>query len=237
MRTRRHAALAGRAQRVRRRHQPEEDQAGQDRVARQAPATGAQRRAGAALEVRCGGSRPPRWFRRFWRSPPRARRKIPATQTGSAISGKPRAAAAPIGWCHYRPFHIIGNLYFVGSRNLGTYLITTPQGNILINPNFDANVAMIKDSIERLGFKYADTKILLISHAHSDHNAGAAKVMAQTGAKYAVMEGDVATVETGGAADFQYGDKPGGLYAKAKVDGYCMTATRWNWAARCSPRI
>ncbi len=118
----------------------------------------------------------------------------------------------------YRPFHIIGNLYFVGSRNLGTYLITTPRGNILINPNFDANVAMIKASIEKLGFKYADTKILLISHAHSDHNAGAAKVMAQTGAKYAVMEGDVRTVETGCAADFQYGDKPGGLYAKAKVD-------------------
>lgn len=119
----------------------------------------------------------------------------------------------------HSPFRIAGNIYFVGSKNLGSYLITTPKGNILINPSFDANVPMIKQSIEKLGFKYADTKILLISHAHSDHNAGAARIIRETGARYEVMAPDVATVESGGRQDFHYGNKPGALYAKAKGDG------------------
>jgi metallo-beta-lactamase class B len=118
----------------------------------------------------------------------------------------------------FPPFHIIGNVYFVGSKDLGTYLIVTPKGNILINPDFDANVPMIKDSIAKLGFKYADTKILLISHAHSDHNGGAAQVIRETGAKYEVMAPDVPVVESGGKTDFHYGKLPGGLYPPAHVD-------------------
>jgi metallo-beta-lactamase class B len=118
----------------------------------------------------------------------------------------------------FAPYHIIGNLYFVGTKDLGTFLFVTPRGNILINPDFDANVAGIKASIEKLGFKYADTKILLITHAHSDHDGGAAQVIKDTGARYEVMEPDVSVVETGGKTDFQYGDKPGGLYPPAHVD-------------------
>ena len=74
----------------------------------------------------------------------------------------------------FPPFRIAGNLYYVGSKGLASYLITTPQGNILINSDLEANVPMIKASIEKLGFKYTDTKILLISHAHFDHDAGSA---------------------------------------------------------------
>jgi metallo-beta-lactamase class B len=118
----------------------------------------------------------------------------------------------------FAPFHIIGNIYFVGTKDLGTYLIVTPKGNILINPDFDANVPMIKDSIAKLGFKYADTKILLISHAHSDHNGGAAQVIRDTGAKYEVMAPDVPVVESGGKSDFHYGTLAGGLYPPAHVD-------------------
>jgi metallo-beta-lactamase class B len=130
-----------------------------------------------------------------------------------------RQGSAATDWLvPFAPFHIIGNVYFVGSKDLGSYLITTPKGNIVINPDFDANVPMIKDSIEKLGFKYADTKILLISHAHSDHDAGAAKVIQQTGAKYDVVAPDVPVVESGGKTDFHYGNMPNGLYPPAKVD-------------------
>src|ERR1044071_3807543 len=68
-------------------------------------------------------------------------------------------------------FKIAGNLYYVGTADLAVYLIATPQGNILINSDFPEDVPTIRKSIEQLGFKYADTKILLSSHAHGDHDA------------------------------------------------------------------
>src|ERR1700709_17481 len=101
--------------------------------------------------------------------------------------------------------HIIANIYYVGSKGQANYLITTPQGNILLNSGLEANVPMIKDSIAKLGFKYSDTKVLLISHAHFDHDAGAAQVVKDTGAKYEVMDTDVGVVESGGKTDFNYG--------------------------------
>src|SRR5688500_13564493 len=70
----------------------------------------------------------------------------------------------------YPPFRIAGNLYYVGSRGLASYLLTTPQGHILINSNREASVPMLRASIEKLGFAFKDVKILLISHAHFDHN-------------------------------------------------------------------
>jgi metallo-beta-lactamase class B len=115
-------------------------------------------------------------------------------------------------------FHIAGNLYYVGSKGLASYLVATPQGNILINSDLEASVPMIRASIEKLGFKFKDTKILLISHAHWDHDAGSAKIKALTGAKYIVMDADVPVVESGGKADFQYGNRTSFLYPPAKVD-------------------
>lgn len=105
------------------------------------------------------------------------------------------------------PAHkVAGNVYFVGSKGQASYLITTPQGNILINSGLVESPPMIKASIEKLGFKYADTKILLISHAHFDHDAGSARIVKETGAKYEVMDSDVDVVESGGKTDFNYGD-------------------------------
>jgi metallo-beta-lactamase class B len=118
----------------------------------------------------------------------------------------------------FPPFRIADNLYYVGSKGLANYLVVTPQGNILINSDTEPNVPMIKASIEKLGFKYSDTKILLISHAHWDHDAGSALIKQQTGATYMVMDADVPVVESGGKKDFNYGNNPETLYKPVKVD-------------------
>jgi metallo-beta-lactamase class B len=115
-------------------------------------------------------------------------------------------------------FHIAGNLYYVGSKGLANYLVATPEGNILINSDLESNVPMIEASIEKLGFKFKDTKVLLISHAHWDHDAGSAKIKAMTGASYMVMDADVGVVESGGKTDFQYGNSASFLYPPTKVD-------------------
>src|ERR1700726_2124003 len=118
----------------------------------------------------------------------------------------------------FPPFRIAGNLYYVGTKGLASYLVTTPQGNILINSDLEANVPMIEASIEKLGFRFKDTKILLISHAHWDHDAGSARIKEMTGATYLVMDGDAPVVESGGKTDFEYGNSPTFLYPPTKVD-------------------
>jgi metallo-beta-lactamase class B len=118
----------------------------------------------------------------------------------------------------FPPFHIAGNLYYVGSKGLANYLITTPQGHILINSDLEANVPLIRASVEKLGFKFSDIKILLISHAHWDHDAASATIKKLTGAQYMVMDADVPVVESGGQADFQYGAHADNRYPATKVD-------------------
>jgi metallo-beta-lactamase class B len=118
----------------------------------------------------------------------------------------------------FPPFRIAGNLYYVGSKGLASYLITTPRGHILINSSLEASVPLIRTSVERLGFKFGDVKILLISHAHWDHDAGSAMLKQLTGAQYFVMDADVPVVESGGKTDFQYGNTPASLYPPTKVD-------------------
>jgi metallo-beta-lactamase class B len=88
-------------------------------------------------------------------------------------------------------FKIAGNLYYVGTADLAVYLIHTPQGNILINTDFKQDVPAIRKSFEQLGFQYSDTKILLISHAHGDHDEATGLVEKETGAKLMVMDADV----------------------------------------------
>jgi metallo-beta-lactamase class B len=128
-------------------------------------------------------------------------------------------ATAQNDWTEPFPaFRIAGNLYYVGSKGLANYLITTSQGHILINSDLEANVPLIRASIESLGFKFTDIKILLISHAHWDHDAGSAMIKQLTGAKYMVMDGDVPVVESGGKSDFQYGNDATTLYPPTKVD-------------------
>jgi metallo-beta-lactamase class B len=118
----------------------------------------------------------------------------------------------------FPPFHIAGNLYYVGSEDLASYLVVTPRGNILVNSNLASSPPLIKKNIEALGFKFADTKILLISHAHYDHCAGSAQVKQLTGAKYLVMDADVSVVESGGKTDFHYGTEKSMQFPRAHVD-------------------
>jgi len=85
-------------------------------------------------------------------------------------------------------------------------------------PRLEESVPMIQRSVEKLGFQFTDIKTLLISHAHFDHDAGAARIKKLTGAKYMVMDSDVQVVESGGKEDFFYAQTPGMLYPAAKVD-------------------
>ena len=130
--------------------------------------------------------------------------------------GQAALAQTNVGWTTpITPFRIADGLYYVGSKDLASYLVVTPKGNILINSSLESSPALISKSVEQLGFKYSDIKILLISHAHWDHDAGSARVIQETGAKYMVMDGDVPVVESGGELDFAYASSP---YPKAKVD-------------------
>jgi metallo-beta-lactamase class B len=118
----------------------------------------------------------------------------------------------------HKPFRIIGNVYYVGSKDLASYLITTSQGDILINSSLTSSVPLIRKNVEALGFHFTDVKILLISHAHWDHAAGSAEIKRLTGAKYMVMDADVPVVESGGKTDFQYGAEAGSRFPATKVD-------------------
>jgi metallo-beta-lactamase class B len=118
----------------------------------------------------------------------------------------------------FPPHQIAGNLYYVGSRDLASYLITTPQGHVLINSSLEESVPLIRASVEKLGFKFADIRILLISHAHSDHCAGSAELLKQTGAKYWVMDQDADAVENGGAKKARLGKGDYTQFPPAKVD-------------------
>src|SRR5215469_6418704 len=132
-----------------------------------------------------------------------------------------RGAAAQVApdWTNPFPsYRIVGNIYYVGSQGLASYLIVTPQGSILINSNLEQSVPMIRESVEKLGFHFKDIKILLISHAHWDHCAGSAAIKELTGAKYMVMDEDVPEIEAGGKGNFQYGDVLTSRYQPVKVD-------------------
>jgi metallo-beta-lactamase class B len=147
------------------------------------------------------------------------------------------------------PAHkIIGNIYYVGSKDLASYLITTPDGHILINSGFEETAPLIKKAVESLGFKMQDIKILLASHAHADHVAGHALAQELTGAKVYVMRGDDTVISSGGKGQYLYttsrwkpckvdrvledGDevKLGGeILVARRTPGHTRGCTTWTW--------
>jgi metallo-beta-lactamase class B len=137
---------------------------------------------------------------------------LACASTGAAQSNPDWTRAFP-------PFRIIGNIYWVGSYDLASYLIVTPQGHILINTGVGDTAKQIKASVEQLGFKLADTKILTATHGHFDHVAGFAELKRMTGARLIVSEPDKELFESGGKADFRFGDSPEARFEPAKVDG------------------
>jgi len=91
----------------------------------------------------------------------------------------------------FPPHKIIGNVYYVGTESLSSFLVTTPQGHILINSIYERNIPTIQDSVKKLGFKFEDIKILLGSHAHGDHQEGDGLVAKLTGARAMAMAEDI----------------------------------------------
>jgi metallo-beta-lactamase class B len=150
------------------------------------------------------------------------------------------------------PAHrVVGNVYYVGSQALATYLITTPDGHILINSGFEETVPLIRASVESLGFKMRDVKILLASHAHSDHVAGHALLKELTGGKVFVMRGDAEVIASGGQGQYLYADsrwkpcpvdrvlddgeevKLGGVNLVAhRTPGHTRGCTTWAWRSK-----
>jgi metallo-beta-lactamase class B len=130
-----------------------------------------------------------------------------------------QAQQFPPEWTKPFPaFRMIGNVHWVGTYDLSSFLITTPSGHILINTGMADSVSQIKAGIERLGFKMSDVKILTATHAHSDHVAGLAEIKRMTGARLMMSEQDVDVLESGGKSDFRWGDELSARFEPVKVD-------------------
>jgi metallo-beta-lactamase class B len=133
-------------------------------------------------------------------------------------------------WHHEFPaFKIAGNIYYVGTADLAVYLIHTPQGNILINSDYKEDVPVIKKSIAQLGFQYSDTKIILISHAHGDHDAATGLIKKETGARLMVMDADVPEEESTARG------RPGAHVDRILHDGDTVELGGSKWVAHLTP--
>ena len=131
----------------------------------------------------------------------------------------PAEGQTPDAWTRpFPPFKLIGNIYWVGSYDLSTYLVTTPQGHILINTGVGDTAQQIRASVEQLGFKMADVKLLTATHGHWDHVAGMAALKKMTAAALVVSEPDKELLESGGKADFRFGSVEGSWFEPVKVD-------------------
>jgi len=102
------------------------------------------------------------------------------------------------------PYRIAGNVYYVGTNFLASYLFVTPEGSILLNSDYEESVPLVRASIEKLGFRFRDIKYLLSSQAHNDHSAGNFLVKELTGARVLVMQGDDDIIANGGKGDFRF---------------------------------
>lgn len=118
----------------------------------------------------------------------------------------------------FPPFKLIGNLYWVGTYDLSTYLVTTEAGHIVINTGFAETVPEILAGIEQLGFDVDDVEILLATHAHFDHVAGLAELKRRTGAQVFMSEADAVLLEDGGKSDFRFGADPETNFEPVKVE-------------------
>lgn len=117
-------------------------------------------------------------------------------------------AVNPPEWTRpMEPFRIVGNLYYVGTADLTSYLFVTPKGNILLDTGLPENVPQVEANIAKLGFSIKKIKILLNSHAHYDHAGGLSAVKQKTGAKLYASPADAQLMARGGLRDFAYGDR------------------------------
>jgi len=118
-----------------------------------------------------------------------------------------------------KPFRLMGNIYYVGVAGISSFLITTSEGNILMDTGFEMTVSRIRDSVTKLGFRLEDIKIILNTHAHLDHAGGHALMRKLTGAKILMSEADAALLASGGRGDFTPYTDNMKSYTPAKADG------------------
>jgi metallo-beta-lactamase class B len=114
-------------------------------------------------------------------------------------------AADPPEW--RQPFaahRVVGNIYYVGTYDLASFLIVTPEGNILVNGGLADSVPLMKKSVADLGFQWKDVKWMLTTQAHYDHVAAFAEIQRSTGAKVLATAADAALLEDGGKSDFHF---------------------------------
>lgn len=125
--------------------------------------------------------------------------------------------AQPEGWSRPFPGHrVIGNLYAVGTYDLGVFLITSDEGHILVNTALEDSVPLIRRNVESLGFRFEDIKILLQMQAHWDHTAALAEIKQITGAQMWATEDDAPVLEDGGFSDPHFGGRVS--FKPVKVD-------------------
>jgi metallo-beta-lactamase class B len=134
-----------------------------------------------------------------------------AAQSAQTVGSPDWVKASP-------PFRLIGNVYWVGTYDLSTYLITTPAGHILINTGLAKTVPQITVGIELLGFNVEDVKVLTATHGHFDHVAGLAQLKRLTKAQMVMSEADAELLESGGKTDFRWGDDLGARFEPVTVD-------------------
>lgn len=118
----------------------------------------------------------------------------------------------------FPPLKLIGNVYYVGTWDLACYLITTPQGNILINTGLSDSAPQILANVEALGFHLSDTKMILVTHGHWDHVSALAEMKHVTGARLLATDAETTLLESGGKTDFRWGGDHAAWYAPVKVD-------------------
>ncbi|MBW3564153.1 MAG: subclass B3 metallo-beta-lactamase [Acidobacteria bacterium] len=127
----------------------------------------------------------------------------------------------PASWTQpVEPFRVIGNVWYVGTADLTSWLITSREGHILIDAPMEENVSHILGAIRKLGFDPRDVEIMLNSHAHYDHAGGFARMKEATGARLLVSEADARLIESGGRGDFAFGDDA--TFPPVKVDGFVL---------------
>jgi metallo-beta-lactamase class B len=125
-----------------------------------------------------------------------------ASQTYGQADEESRTMNQPV-----KPYRVIGNIYYVGAADVSSFLITTPAGHILLDSGFFETVPQIQQNLTQLGFKLADVKIIINSHAHYDHAGGIALLKELTGARFMASAGDVEQLARGGKGDPQFGDR------------------------------
>jgi metallo-beta-lactamase class B len=147
---------------------------------------------------------------------PRTVTALVLTFAATAIAVQ-RPSIAPEWTARIKPFQVMGNIYYVGTQDLSSFLITGPDGDVIIDTGVEENAGTVIDNIRSLGFSVKDVRIILTTQAHYDHVGAHAKLKQESGARVLVAAGDAPVVQGGGEGDYLFG--PEYHYPPTKVDG------------------